>query len=241
MVFAEIDVVDLDACMPLDLCMGEDGICPVTHKPFKSGDSVFVLRDDDELVAKNQPIKCISMTGLREIAMSDKAVKQGGFDDPYHREEGKLHVLKDYSPYIMFNRTEMESICQRTPDYVSSRIQRGTRIQIQNLDQIGSDINGFFGIVMDYDMEMSRYEIRINYEGQPAVDVFGLKRENLRIVDPSEPDPPRQYLSDPPEGSEHVASAQNSDWKYSNLFSLLFMFFIFIMGYLSSFLHSKNE
>jgi len=186
-VFAEIEVIDRDACASMNVCISEDGnsYCPVTRKIFKSGDSIFVLRSDEEKVSRGEKAPCIHLTGLRDKALTDTSIKMGGFKDPLGRSSKLMNLRDDYSQFIIFNDADLELFC--SPGNVGeheSRIFRGAKVQIHGLEEVGSDINGFSGIVKDYDMEMGRYEVRLQIGDQPTLDVYGLPRSNIYVIEP---------------------------------------------------------
>jgi len=185
-VFAEIEVIDRDACASMDVCIGEDGSshCPLTRKVFQNGDSVFVLRSDEEKVSRGEKAPCMHLTGLRDKALSDTAIRNGGFKDPLSRSSKLVNLRDDYSQFLIFNDEDLAVYCASgNIDEQEARIFRGAKVQIYGLEDVGSDINGFSGFVKDYDMEMGRYEIRVQIGDQPALDIFGLQRSNIHVIE----------------------------------------------------------
>jgi len=119
-IYAEIEPALPDFCIHITICTdGTPGKkCPYLEIPFISGDPVYILKSDREIVAQLKAVPCVSITGLRRIALEDETIARGGFEDPFGRaktENGPLFLAKrDYDMYWLFDEKAIkEGICQK--------------------------------------------------------------------------------------------------------------------------------
>lgn len=116
-VSAEINVMTMKSCIPISMCLqGNNGpICPVSRKPIRAGDSIYLLSSDFQkaLDRKIKSVLCISTPGLRSLAY----LGRGYFEDPFRRMKGeKLTITGNYATYFVFGNEQLaKGVCGNRP------------------------------------------------------------------------------------------------------------------------------
>jgi len=121
-VYAELDVLFPERCLPLSICSGTSGgICPVEGTPFVNGESVFIFSLDVAKAVAGQPVRCISVSGVRKLATGQRKDGDQTGDamvhkDPWGREDLTKKPLVpgvDYIMHFIFDEDYMkQGICQ---------------------------------------------------------------------------------------------------------------------------------
>jgi len=121
-VFAEMEVMSSFACIHVTICTDgtPNAACPVTKKPFKPGDPVYILNDDIERMNNLEAVPCISKKGMMKLGMtmsdqgSRSSVSYRPFEDPLGRRSGdRLWARRDYSLFWIFNEDFLDTgICR---------------------------------------------------------------------------------------------------------------------------------
>merc|ERR1719445_804611 len=88
-VYAEIEPNQPEFCTHVTMCTDgtPDKVCPILETRFESGDPVYILKSEREKVRAHEAVKCVSVTGLRKLALDESSIAQGGFKDPFGREK----------------------------------------------------------------------------------------------------------------------------------------------------------
>merc|ERR550534_657039 len=116
-VFTEMEVVSPGACIHISVCTDgtPSAICPVTKKPFKPGDPIYILNEDIPRI--RQAVPCISAMGLKKLGMvsedETKAISYRAFKDPFGRvPERNMWAKLDYTLFFIFDDVFLEQgIC----------------------------------------------------------------------------------------------------------------------------------
>jgi len=118
-IFAEIEPASPEYCIHLTMCTDgtPNGMCPILQTKFISGDPVYILKSDATKIKNGRGVQCVSVTGLRKIALDEQNIQRGGFEDPFGRkkDDNSFFLAKrDYDLYWLFDDAAVaEGICQR--------------------------------------------------------------------------------------------------------------------------------
>jgi len=142
-VHAELELAEPSFCIHISFCEGatQDAVCPVRQTPFESGDPVYILRSDKEVIESGKAVKCVSVPGLRQCSMTESSIQNGGFPDPWGREEGKLFLAKrDYYMYWIFDDAAHESgICNRPEFMIQKSSKKKKKKKKRDAEGLESD------------------------------------------------------------------------------------------------------
>ena len=64
----------MEKCLHVNACNEgtPGGVCPVTNRPFNSGEAVYVYFKDEDVADAGRPVTCLSLPETRQKTMANK-------------------------------------------------------------------------------------------------------------------------------------------------------------------------
>jgi len=130
-VYQEIKILDFDPtnpakiprCLNIHQCNAgtPGGVDPGLHRPFESGDPVWIMQKDIPLLAEKKNVACITMMGLRQLLqpqfeITERTQGLKSFRDPFGRKnplgDSWLILERDYVLLYVFDEKALSfQIC----------------------------------------------------------------------------------------------------------------------------------